>query len=69
MKSKILNFVFSITKSKRVNSLWRGTVQGLCHVKEVCKLRLENDPHVYGSKDTKQILKSSVKRKSKSKQT
>ena len=69
MKSKILNFVFSITKSKRVNSLSRGTVQGLCHVKEVCKLRFENDPHVYGSKDTKQILKSSVKRKSKSEQT
>ena len=31
----------------------------------VCKLRLENDPHDYGSNDIEQILQSSVKRKPK----
>ena len=29
----------------------------------VCKLRLENDPHDYGSNDIEQILQGSVKRK------
>ena len=33
--------------------------------KIVCKLRLENDPHDYGSNDIEQILQSSVKRKPK----
>ena len=33
-------------KSESVDSLGRGTVQGLCR-----KLRLENDPHNYGSND------------------
>ena len=31
----------------------------------VCKLRLENDPHDYGSNDIEQILQSSVERKPK----
>ena len=34
-------------------------------MKEVCKLRLENDPHDHGPKDIEQILQSSVKRKPK----
>ena len=34
-------------------------------MKEVCKLRLENDLHDYCSKDIKQILQSLVKRKPK----
>ena len=34
-------------------------------MREVCKLRLENDPHDYGSKDIDPILQSSVKRKPK----
>ena len=32
---------------------------------EVCKLRLDNDPRDYGSKNKEQILQSSVKRKPK----
>ena len=52
-------------KNESVGSLGSGTVQGLIRVKEVCKLRLENDPHDYGSKDIEQILESSVKRKPK----
>ena len=47
-------------KSESVDSLERGTVQGLCR-----KLRLENDPHNYGSKDIEQMWQSSVKRKPK----
>ena len=31
----------------------------------VCKLRLENDPHDYGSNDLEQIFQSSVKMKPK----
>ena len=31
-------------------------------MKEVYKLRLENDPHDYGSEDIEQILQLSVKR-------
>ena len=49
-------------KNERVDNLGRGTVQGLCRVKEVCKLRLENTPHDYGSKFMEQILQSPVKR-------
>ena len=52
-------------KSESVDSCRRGTVHGLFRVKEVCKLRLENDPHDYGSKNVEQILQSSVKRKPK----
>ena len=48
-----------------VDTLGRGTVQGLFCVKEVCKLILENEPHDYGSRDIAQILQSSVKRKPK----
>ena len=33
-------------KSESVDSIGKGTVQGLCR-----KLRLENDPHNYGSND------------------
>ena len=32
---------------------------------QVCKLRLENDPHDYGSKYLEHILQSSVERKPK----
>ena len=52
-------------KNESVDRLGRGTVQGLCRVKEVCKLRLENDPHDYGSEDIEQILQLSAKRKHK----
>ena len=52
-------------KNESVGSLGSGTVQGLIRVKEVCKLRLENDPHDYGSKDIERILEPSVKRKPK----
>ena len=52
-------------KSKGVDGLGRETVQGLFRVKDVCKLRLENDPHNYGSNDIEQILQLSVKRKRK----
>ena len=34
-------------------------------MKLICKLRLENDPLNYGSKDIEQILQSLVKRKTK----
>ena len=61
MNSIVLYFVCSLTKNK--DSLGRGTVQGLCRVKYVCKLRLENYPHEHGSKDIEQIVQSSVKRK------
>ena len=49
---------------KSVDRLGRGTAQCLFRVKEVCKLRLENDPHDYSSLDIEQILQSSVQRKS-----
>ena len=52
-------------KNESLGSLGSGTVQGLIRVKEVCKLRLENDPHDNGSKDIERILESSVKRKPK----
>ena len=42
-------FVFC-HKSESVDS-FGGTVQGLCRVKEVCKLRLESDSYDYDSKD------------------
>ena len=38
-------------KSESVDSVGRGTVQSLYRMKEMCKLRLENDSHDYGSKD------------------
>ena len=34
-------------------------------MKEVCKVRFENVPHDYGSKEIEQILQSSLKRKPK----
>ena len=34
-------------------------------MKEVCRLRLDKDPHGYGSKDIEQILQSLAKRKPK----
>ena len=34
-------------------------------MKLVCKMRLENVPHDYGSKDIEQILESSIKKKPK----
>ena len=52
-------------KSVSVGSLGRETFQGLCLVKITCKLRLENDPREYVSKDIGQILQSSVNRKTK----
>ena len=64
MKSIVLNFECSVTKVKVMISLG-GDFQGLCHAKEVCKLRFENGPHSYCSKDIEQILQPSVKRKPK----
>ena len=55
MKSIVLNVVCSVTKVKVLMSLG-GDFQGLSRVGEVCKRRLEIDPHDYGSKDTEQIL-------------
>ena len=43
-------------KSESVDSLGRGTVQGLCRVNLVCKLRLEKDPqdieHIFSREET-----------------
>ena len=52
-------------KNESVDSLGRGTVQGLFRLEEVSKLRLENHPHDYISKDIQQILQSSIERKPK----
>ena len=43
-------------KNESVDSHGRGTVKGFCRVKEVCKLRLENDPNDYGSKEIEQEM-------------
>ena len=52
-------------KSENVDSPGRETVQSLFSVKNVCKLRLENDPHNFGSDDIEQIWQSYVQRKPK----
>ena len=43
-------------KNESVDSLGKGTVHGLFRLKDICKLRLENDPHDYSSKDVEHIL-------------
>ena len=56
MNNIVMYFVCSLTKVKVKIALGWEISKVKFRLKEVCKLRLENDPHDYSSKDVEQIL-------------